>query len=215
MATLGNNVKVTVLKGLEALGNAAAGLGTTARQKLSEINVEARRGELRKQIPGVVLELWKEGVELPERLNDIVQELGELEEKLAAMRARPEPAKEEPTAEEGEPEEEQEATATEEETAPEAEGEDEAPQTEAWTEGLEKAAHCAGEVIGSAMDAVGCFMESAADKVGEAIESLKKQEDEASAPQGDQPQENGDEQAAGNAEQPQESGEDEGTGDNA
>lgn len=200
MATLGNNVKVTVLKGMEALGNAAAGLGTAARQKLSEINVEARRGELRKQIPGVALELWKEGVELPEKLNAIVQELGELEEKLAAMRARPEPAKEEASAEEGEPE---------------AEDENEAPQEEAWTEGLEKAAHCAGEVIGSAMDAVGCFMESAADKVGEAIESLKKREDEASAPQDDQPEENGDEQAADDSQQPQESGEDEGTGDNA
>ena len=212
MATLGNNVKVTVLKGLEALGKTAAGLGTVAQQKLSEINVEARRGELRKQIPGVALELWKEGVELPEKLNAVVQELGELEEKLAAMRARPEPAKEE--TEESEPEAEQEANATEEEAEQEAEDAEEAPQSEDWTEGLEKAAHCAGEVIGSAMDAVGSFVESAADKVGEAIESLKKQE-EASVPQDDQPQEPCDEEATCEPEQPQESGEDEGAGDNA
>lgn len=210
MATLGNNVKVTVLKGLEALGKTAAGLGTAAQQKLSEINVEARRGELRKQIPGVALELWKEGVELPEKLNVVVQELGELEEKLAAMRARPDPAKEEPEAEE-----KAEAADDGEEAAPESEDADETPQTEAWTEGLEKAAHCAGEVIGNAMDAVGCFMESAADKVGEAIESLKKREDEASVPQDDQPQEPCDAEAADNEEQPQETSEDEGTGDNA
>lgn len=205
MATLGNNVKVTVLKGLEALGKTAAGLGTAAQQKLSEINVEARRGELRKQIPGVALELWKEGVELPEKLNEVVQELGELEEKLAAMRARPEQPKEENAAEEGEPE----TTAAEEDAAQETEPQKETDQSEDWTEGLEKAAHCAGEVIGSAMDAVGSFVESAADKVGEALDSLKRQEEETSAPQDEQPQEPCAE------EQSQENGEDEGAGDNA
>lgn len=210
MATLGNNVKVTVLKGLEALGKTAAGLSTAAQQKLSEINVEARRNELRKQIPGIALELWKEGVMLPEKLNPIVQELGELEEKLAAMRVRPDSAKEESTAMEGETVGEQEATDPLNEPTPETKPDEDNSRDEPLTEGLEKAAHCAGEVIGSALDAVGSFVENAAGKVSETVESLWKRESGTRAPQdGQSPQAQGGETAD------EQSTEDEGTGDNA
>lgn len=90
MATLGNNVKTAFLKGLEALGKTATSLTDAAQQKLSEMNLDTRRRELLAEIPKCVMQLWKEGVELPEPLTSLLTELSELEEKLAAMRPQPE-----------------------------------------------------------------------------------------------------------------------------
>ncbi len=178
MATLGNNVKTAFFKGMEAVGKAGAGLVGTAQQKLKQMNVDARRGELRREIPAMALELWKEGVEMPERLNALVKELGELEEELAAMRAQPEPEK---------PEEESKAETEEasDETAETAEGAEAAPQEEQCDqlkEELQKASQRAGEAVGSAMDAVGNFMEGAIKKVGEMVDTFQKKPEEAEPP---------------------------------
>lgn len=178
MATLGNNVKTAFFKGMEAVGKAGAGLVGTAQQRLKQMNVDARRGELRREIPAMALELWKEGVEMPERLNALVKELGELEEELAAMRAQPEPEK---------PEEAPKAEAEDApgETAETAEGTEAAPQEEQCDqlkEELQKASQRAGEAVGSAMDAVGNFMEGAIKKVGEVVDAFQKKPEEAEAP---------------------------------
>ena len=93
---LGNNVKTAFLKGLEALGKTASNLSEAAQQKLSEMNLDTRRREVLAEIPKCVMQLWKEGVEMPEPLTALLNELTELEEKLAAMRPQPEqPAKDE------------------------------------------------------------------------------------------------------------------------
>ena len=90
MATLGNNVKTAFLKGLEALGKTATSLTDAAQHKLSEMNLDTRRRELLAEIPKCVMQLWKEGAELPEPLSALLTELNGLEEKLAAMRPQPE-----------------------------------------------------------------------------------------------------------------------------
>ena len=104
MAILGNNVKTAFLKGLETLGKKASSLSEAAQQKLSEMNLDTRRRELLSEIPKCVMQLWKDGAELPEQLTALLGELTELEEKLAAMRPQPEAkaeeAKPEETAEE-------------------------------------------------------------------------------------------------------------------
>lgn len=92
MAILGNNLKTAFLKGMEAIGKGAANLTSSAQQKLSEINLDNRRGEILKEIPQCALKLWKDGVSLPEELNALLAELDKLNEQLAAMRAKPEPA---------------------------------------------------------------------------------------------------------------------------
>ena len=90
MANLGNNVKTAFLKGLEALGKTASSLSDAAQQKLSEMNLETRRREMMAEIPRLVMQLWKDGVELPPALSELLGELSELEEKLSAMRPQPE-----------------------------------------------------------------------------------------------------------------------------
>lgn len=106
MAILGNNVKTAFLKGLEALGKTASSLSDAAQQKLSEMNLDTRRRELLIEIPKCVMQLWKDGVEMPEPLTALLNELTELEKKLSAMRPKPEIK----------PEEEAQAEPTEEET---------------------------------------------------------------------------------------------------
>lgn len=101
MAILGNNVKTAFLKGLETLGKKASSLSDAAQQKLSEMNLDTRRREVLSEIPKCVMQLWKDGVELPEPLTALLGELTELEEKLAALRPQPEvKAEEEPKPEE-------------------------------------------------------------------------------------------------------------------
>ena len=119
MANLGNNVKTAFLKGLEALGKTASSLSDAAQQKLSEMNLDTRRREVLSEIPKCVMQLWKDGVEMPEPLTALLNELSELEEKLAALRPQPEVK----TEEESKPEEpaEEAAEETVEETAETAE----------------------------------------------------------------------------------------------
>ena len=92
MANLGNNVKTAFLKGLEALGDAASSIGTSAKQKLSEMHLASRRDDLRKEIPALVLKLWKDGAQLPDELTSLLSELSDLEDQLAALHLKPEPA---------------------------------------------------------------------------------------------------------------------------
>lgn len=114
MAILGNNVKTAFLKGLEALGKTASTLTDAAQQKLSEMNLDTRRREVLAEIPKCVMQLWKDGVEMPEPLTALLSELTELEEKLAALRPKPEVKAEEPAPAEEAEEEEVPAEATEE-----------------------------------------------------------------------------------------------------
>lgn len=130
MANLGNNVKTAFLKGLEALGKTASSLTDAAQQKLSEMNLETRRRELMTEIPKCVMQLWKDGVELPEALNGLLSELADLEAKIAVIHPQPEPKAEEPAEEAEEPAEEEPA----EEPAEEPEAEEEQPCEEAPAE---------------------------------------------------------------------------------
>ena len=99
MANLSSNVKTVFLKGLEALGKTASSLSDAASQKLSEMNLENRRREVLAQIPKCVMQLWKDGVELPEPLTALLDELTDVESKLAAMRPKQEAPAAQPTAE--------------------------------------------------------------------------------------------------------------------
>ena len=92
MANLGTNMKTALLKGLEALGDAASNIGSTAKQKLSEMHLANRRDDLRKTLPDLAMLLWKQGAELPSELASVLSELNDLEEQISALRPKPEPA---------------------------------------------------------------------------------------------------------------------------
>ena len=121
MANLGSNVKTAFLKGLEVLGKTASSLTDAAQQKLSEMNLDTRRREVLAEIPKCVMQVWKDGVEMPEPLTALLTELSELEEKLAALRPQPAAKEAEPETEAEEAAEEPAAETEEaEETAKEA-----------------------------------------------------------------------------------------------
>ena len=93
-ALFGENVKTAILKGIEALGKGASTLAEGAQKKLDEINLETRRREVLNEIPKCVNALYQQGVELPEQLKDLLEELAELDEKLDSL--RPQPAEDQP-----------------------------------------------------------------------------------------------------------------------
>lgn len=98
MASLSNEIKTFFLKGLEAIGDAAASVSASAKQKLDLMRLESRRDELRRELPAAALEMWKEGFELPQKLRELIEELNDLNAQLAAVKAKP--AKEETANEE-------------------------------------------------------------------------------------------------------------------
>ena len=115
MSNLGYGVKTAFLKGLEALGKTASNLSDAAQHKLNEMNLETRRREVLASIPKCVMQLWKDGVELPTPLTDLLNELADVEQQLSAMRPQPKAAPAEET-----PAEEDDVTEAVEEPAEEA-----------------------------------------------------------------------------------------------
>jgi len=142
MANLGTNMKTALLKGLEAIGDAASSIGTSAKQKLSEMHLANRRDDLRKAIPDLAMLLWKQGAELPHELSSVLSELNDLEEQIAALRPTPEPA---------------------------AESEDEEPAEEEST--VEEALEELEDKVESAFEAASDFAESKVEAVEDHVES--------------------------------------------
>lgn len=101
MASFTDNLKLSFLKGIEALGKGASSLAEGAQKKLSEISLETRRHEILTRIPDCVQELYAQGAELPEVLTSLLSELAELDAKLAEMRAARSAQTPEEAAEEG------------------------------------------------------------------------------------------------------------------
>ena len=88
MASLGNNLKVAFLRGLEAVGRGASNMASNAHQKLNEINLETRRRELLSEMPVRALDLWQQGEPMPQPLGEMLRELSELDEELTVLRAQ-------------------------------------------------------------------------------------------------------------------------------
>lgn len=86
MANFTEKVKSVWFKCVESVGQGAANLADNAKQKLSEINMESRRKEIVSQLPAKLMQLWKNGVELPEELASLLSEQSSLEEALAAAK---------------------------------------------------------------------------------------------------------------------------------
>ena len=89
-ASFGDQLKTIVFKGVEALGKGATALVDGAQQKLSEISMETRRREIESELAGRVQELYEQGVEFPEPLGALLNELSELKEKLSQCKPAPE-----------------------------------------------------------------------------------------------------------------------------
>ena len=87
MADIGSNLKNIWMKGMEAIGNTASSIASNTRFKVDEMNLVNRRTEILKEFGAQAYALWQKGAHFPEELEQRLQELGKLDEKLNDMRA--------------------------------------------------------------------------------------------------------------------------------
>lgn len=146
MSNITAKIKTGWLKCMETIGQGAANMADNAKLKLGELNMENRRKDLQAELPKKVMQLWKDGVELPEELCGLLTELNGLEEELAALRAARAAKKQKPAITDGKEDEVvEEAVEAIEETAEEtAEAVEEAAE-EAVEEAVEAVAEAAEE----------------------------------------------------------------------
>lgn len=98
-----SKLKITLLKGMEAIGTSASNLAKNAKLKVNEINLETRRREILTDFSLQAFELWQKGVQLPGPLSEMLTELSEIEDRLSVLRAQKyaQVASSEPTADRG------------------------------------------------------------------------------------------------------------------
>ena len=88
MAKFVNQMKLTWLKGVEAVGNTAFTVASNAKVKVQEINLETRKRELLTELSMTAFDLWQKGEPLPAPLDVMLRELGQVDEKLSVLRAQ-------------------------------------------------------------------------------------------------------------------------------
>ena len=88
MKSFSSKVKITLLKGMEALGTTASNLASNAKLKVNEINLETRRREILTDFSLQAFELWQKGVQLPPSLSEMLTELSDIESRLSVLRAQ-------------------------------------------------------------------------------------------------------------------------------
>lgn len=88
MAKMINQVKLALLKGMEAVGTSASNMASSAKHRVAEINLETRRREILTEFSLSAFALWQKGEQLPEPLNGMLQELSELDDRLSVLRAQ-------------------------------------------------------------------------------------------------------------------------------
>ena len=155
MSNITAKIKTGWLKCMETIGQGAANMADNAKQKLGELNMENRRKDLQAELPKKVMQLWKDGVELPEELSGLLAELNTLEEELAALRAARAAKKQKPAITDGKEEVVEEAVEAIEETTEEA---------------VDAAEEAAEEVVENAEEAAEEAVEEIVEAVAEAAE---------------------------------------------
>jgi len=87
MADLGATLKGMWLKSMEAIGNAASNIASNTKSKVDEMNLVNRRAEILNDFGSKAYALWQKGESFPEELDQQLQELQKLDERLNDLRA--------------------------------------------------------------------------------------------------------------------------------
>lgn len=87
-SSFSSQVRLTLLRGMEAIGTTASNLASNAKLKANEINLENRRREILTDFSLQAFEMWQKGVQLPESLSEMLQELSGIEDRLSVLRAQ-------------------------------------------------------------------------------------------------------------------------------
>lgn len=83
MADIGKTVKEIWEQSMKAVNKAATNIATSTKQKVDEMNIVTRRKELQNQLGLRLYELWQAGEDVPETLKATLEEMRDLEVKLA------------------------------------------------------------------------------------------------------------------------------------
>jgi hypothetical protein len=75
------------LKGMNAVGNAAANIANNTRYKVDEVTIQNRRREVLGDLAAKAYTLWLKGIEFPDEMVRMLDELKTLDEQLNDMRA--------------------------------------------------------------------------------------------------------------------------------
>ncbi|MBO5501788.1 MAG: hypothetical protein J6A48_07165 [Clostridia bacterium] len=157
MPSFTEKIKTTWFKCVETLGQDAANMADSAKQKLGEINMETRRKEVASELPVKLMQLWKDGVELPEELNELLTELNTLDEELAAARAARLAKKAKPAI---------------------TDGSDAAPADEKVEEAVETAEEMINEAVATAEEELTEVVDAAEEMIAEAVETANQPTEE-------------------------------------
>lgn len=85
---LSSRIKIALLRIMEVLGTTASHWASSAKLRVQEINLEARRHEILTEASLQAFELWHNGVKLPKELSDMFKELSGIDDKLSILRAQ-------------------------------------------------------------------------------------------------------------------------------
>lgn len=80
------NIKNIVLKGIEAIGSKASDLASSTRQKMDIMNLESRKKELISTIGEKVMDLSLQGTLFPNEIEDLLNEITGIDEKISSLR---------------------------------------------------------------------------------------------------------------------------------
>lgn len=80
------NIKNIVLKGIEAIGSKASDLASSTRQKMDIMNLESRKKELISTIGKKVMDLSQQGTLFPNEIEDLLNEITGIDEKISSLR---------------------------------------------------------------------------------------------------------------------------------
>jgi len=85
---LSNRIRLTLLKGMEAVGTTASNMASNAKLRANEINLENKRREILSNFNLRAFELWQKGETLPQPLADMLVELSDIDGRLNVLRAQ-------------------------------------------------------------------------------------------------------------------------------
>ena len=80
------NIKNIVLKGIEAIGSKASDLASSTRQKMDIMNLESQKKELISTIGEKVMDLSQQGTLFPNEIEDLLNEITGIDEKISSLR---------------------------------------------------------------------------------------------------------------------------------
>ena len=87
MADLSKSLKEFWMKGMEAIGNTASNIATNTRTKVDELTMVNRRRDILADFGSKAYALWQKGEHFPQELQEELEELSRLDEKLNDLRA--------------------------------------------------------------------------------------------------------------------------------